>query len=85
MGGNPNMTNDCGSPAGGYLKKAAWYMMPVKWPAAYKVLSRINFTTFMVGTMSKLVDTDEMEYEDAAAKWIEENEDVWSPWLYASQ
>ena len=84
-GVNPNMTNDCGSPAGGYLKKAAWHGMPSKWPAAYKVLSRINFTTFMVGTMSKLVDTDEMEYEDAAAKWIEENEDVWSPWLYASQ
>jgi glycine betaine/proline transport system substrate-binding protein len=84
-GVNPNMTNDCGSPAGGYLKKAAWHGMPSKWPAAYKVLSRINFTTFMVGTMSKLVDTDEMEYEDAAAKWIEDNEDVWSAWLYASQ
>lgn len=84
-GVNPNMTNDCGSPAGGYLKKVAWDGMPRKWPAAYKVLSRINFTTFMVGTMSKLVDIDSMEYEDAATKWIEDNEAVWSDWLYAPQ
>lgn len=84
-GVNPDMTNDCGSPAGGYLKKVAWDGMPRKWPAAYKVLSRVNFTTFMVGTMSKLVDTDGMEYDEAAAKWIADNEAVWSEWLYASQ
>jgi glycine betaine/proline transport system substrate-binding protein len=82
---NPDMTNDCGSPAGGYLKKAAYYEMPVKWPAAYKVLSRLDFDTNNVGTMAMFVDIDEMEHADAAAKWIEENEDVWSPWLYASQ
>jgi glycine betaine/proline transport system substrate-binding protein len=84
-GVNPNMTNDCGSPAGGYLKKVAWDGMPRKWPSAYKVLTRINFTTFMVGTMAKLVDADGMEYEDAATKWIEDNVAVWSNWLYASQ
>ena len=82
---NPNATNDCGSPAGGYLKKAAWYMMPVKWPAAYKALTRINFTTNHVGTMAMFVDVEEMEHDEAAARWIEENEDVWSLWLYASQ
>ena len=84
-GVNPDMTHDCGSPAGGYLKKAAYYEMPVKWPAAYKVLSRLDFDTNNVGTMAMFVDIDEMEHADAAAKWIEENEDVWSPWLYASQ
>ena len=82
---NPDMTSDCGSPAGGYLKKAAWDGMPRKWPAAYKALTRINFTTNMVGTMAMFVDVDEMEHADAAARWIEENEEVWSAWLYASQ
>jgi glycine betaine/proline transport system substrate-binding protein len=84
-GPNPDVTNDCGSPAGGYLKKVAWDGMPRKWPAAYKVLTRINFTTFMIGTMSKLVDTDGLQYDQAAAKWIADNESVWSDWLYASQ
>jgi len=82
-GPNPYSTHDCGSPAGGYLKKVAWDGMPRKWPAAYKLLTRINFTTFMVGTMSKLVDTDGMEYDEAAAKWIADNQEVWSEWLYA--
>lgn len=82
---NPDMTNDCGSPAGGYLKKAAYYEMPVIWPAAYKVLTRINFTTNDLGSMAVLVDVEEMEHADAAAKWIEDNEVVWRPWLYASQ
>jgi len=82
---NPDATNDCGSPAGGYLKKAAWDGMPRKWPAAYKALTRINFTTNHVGTMAMFVDVDEMEHADAAARWIDENEDVWNGWLYASQ
>jgi len=82
---NPDATHDCGSPAGGYLKKAAWHGMPVKWPAAYKALTRINFTTNHVGTMALFVDIDEMEHADAATRWIDENEAVWSAWLYASQ
>ncbi len=59
--------------------------MPLKWPAAYKVLTRINFNTLQVGTLSKLVDTDGMEYVAAATQWIENNEAVWSPWLYEVQ
>ncbi len=82
---NPDMTDDCGSPEEGYLKKAAWDGMPLKWPVAYKVLTRINFNTFQVGTLSKLVDTDGMEYVEAATQWIEKNEAVWSPWLYEVQ
>ena len=85
LGTNPDATNDCGSPAGGYLKKAAWHGMPTKWPAAYKALTRINFTTNHVGTMAMFVDVEEMEHDEAAMKWIAENEDVWNAWLYASQ
>jgi glycine betaine/proline transport system substrate-binding protein len=84
-GVNPNMVNDCGSPAGGYLGKAAWSGMPGKWPAAYTVLTRISFTNLQVGTMAKLVDIDGMKHEEAATKWIEENEDIWFRWLHALQ
>ena len=82
---NPNMTNDCGSPGGGYLKKAAWDEMPKKWPAAYKALTRINFKTIHIGTMAMYVEVDEMTHIDAATKWIKENKEVWEPWLYNSQ
>ena len=35
--------------------------------------------------MAMFVDVEEMEHDEAAARWIEENEEVWSRWLYASQ
>ena len=64
----------------GYIKKAAWHGMPIKWPSAYKALTRINFTTNMIAKLSIYVDIDKMNYSDAAKKWIEENQksvDLW--------
>ena len=84
-GVNPNATHDCGNSANGYLKKAAWEKMPKKWPGAYKVLERISFTTNQIGELSVFADIDEMEYEEAAARWIKENPNVWAPWLAAAQ
>ena len=81
VGPNPDMTYDCGNPADGYLKKAAWDGMQEKWPSAYEVLTKISFTNPQIAEMAKLVDIDEMEYEDAAALWLSENEDVWKPWI----
>ena len=84
-GVNPKAVRDCGNPADGYLKKAAWHGMPVKWPAAYKALTRVSFTTHQIGTMALYVDVEEMKHEEAAARWIAENEAVWKPWLHAAQ
>lgn len=81
LGPNPNMTYDCGNPANGYLKKAAWDGMTDKWPQAYDVLTKLSFTNPQIAEMAKLVDVDEMEPEDAATVWLESNKDVWMPWL----
>lgn len=81
LGPNPNMAYDCGNPANGYLKKAAWEGMEAKWPSAFKVLQQISFTNPQIAEMAKLVDVDGMEPEDAAAQWLEDNEDVWKPWV----
>ena len=81
VGPNPNAVFDCGNPADGYLKKAAWEGMEKKWPHAYAVLERISFTNPQIAEMAKLVDVDEMEPEDAAAAWLEANEDVWKSWI----
>lgn len=81
VGPNPDMTYDCGNPANGYLKKAAWDGMEEKWPAAYATLTRISFTNPQIAEMAKLVDIDELEPEDAAAEWLEQNESVWKPWV----
>jgi glycine betaine/proline transport system substrate-binding protein len=81
IGPNPDLTFDCGNPADGYMKKAAWDGMPEKWPGAYEVLTRISFTNAQIAEMAKLVDIEEYEPEEAAEVWLEENEDVWSPWV----
>ncbi|MDE0110820.1 MAG: ABC transporter substrate-binding protein [Albidovulum sp.] len=83
LGPNPDMTYDCGNPTGGYLKKAAWDGMEEKWPNAYAILRKISFTNYNVAEMAKFVDIDGMEPEDAAARWLEENEDVWKSWIEA--
>ncbi len=80
VGPNPDATYDCGNPANGYLKIAAWDGMEEKWPAAYATLTKISFTNPQIAEMAKLVDIDEMEPEDAAAAWLEANPDVWQPW-----
>jgi len=80
VGPNPNALYDCGNPAEGYLKKAAWDGMKDKWPAAYDVLTKISFTNPQIAEMAKFVDVDEMEPEEAAEAWLEENPDVWQGW-----
>ncbi len=81
LGINPEKTYDCGNPADGYLKKAAWDGMKKKWPKAYKVLKKISFTNPQIAEMARLVDVDEMEPEDAAAAWLKKNEATWKKWL----
>ena len=73
-------TFDCGNPANGYMKIAAWDGMEKKWPKAFAVLQKIDFTNAQLAEMAKMVDVDQMEPEDAAAKWLADNEAVWKPW-----
>jgi glycine betaine/proline transport system substrate-binding protein len=81
VGPNPDVTYDCGNPANGYLKIAAWDGMEEAWPAAYAVLQKVSFTNAQIAEMAKLVDVDGMEPEDAATAWLEANEAVWKPWV----
>lgn len=81
VGPNPDALYDCGNPATGYLKKAAWDGMEAKWPAAYAVLEKVSFTNPQIAEMAKFVDIDEMEPEDAAAAWLEANPTVWNGWI----
>ncbi len=82
-GPNPNALHDCGNPANGYLKKAAWDGMPDKWPGAYCVLRNISFTNPQIAEMAKLVDTDELEPEEAAEEWLAANRALVDPWMRA--
>ena len=40
----------------------------------------MSFSTSQIGAMAALVDTDKMTHEDAAKKWLADNQAVWKPW-----
>ena len=83
-GMNPDKTYDCGNPKGGYLKIGVWEGMPDDWPDATRVLKQINFSNLDIAVMAKLADVDGMEPEDAADKWLVDNESRWRAWLEAA-
>lgn len=80
VGPLPDKTYDCGNPANGYMKIAAWDGMKDKWPKAHATLQKVSFTNAQIAEMAKMVDVDGMEPEDAAAAWLKANETVWKPW-----
>ncbi|MEM6385186.1 MAG: ABC transporter substrate-binding protein [Pseudomonadota bacterium] len=83
VGPNANELYDCGNPADGYLKKAAWDGMEGKWPTAYCMLEKVSFTNAQIAEMARLVDIDELEPEEAAEEWLAENRELIDPWVSA--
>lgn len=81
VGPVPDKVYDCGNPANGYLKIAAWDGMKEKWPRAYEVLTKVSIQNPLIAEMAKLVDVDGMEPEEAAEAWMEAHPEVWKPWL----
>lgn len=80
-GQNPDAIYDCGAPASGYLKKAASPAFETKWPGAFAVLKKVNFTNPEIAAAAAMVDVDGMSPEEAAEKWISDNEATWKAWV----
>lgn len=80
-GSNPDAVYDCGAPAKGYLKKAGSKQLAEKWPTADAILRKANFTNPQIAAAAAMVDVDGMSPEEAATKWVAENEAVWKAWL----
>jgi glycine betaine/proline transport system substrate-binding protein len=65
---------------GGWLKKAAWSGIADEWPGAWKVMQNINLSNAQIAAASLMVDVDGMTPEEAAAKWVAENQDIIASW-----
>ena len=55
--------------------------MSRRWPAAAAILKKVNFTNPQIAAAAAMVDVEGMTPEDAAKKWIAENEATWKAWL----
>ena len=62
-------------------RSASGTACPDKWPTAYAIISKMNLTNLDIAVMSKLVDIDGMEVEEAADKWLADNEAKWMSWV----
>ena len=59
------------------MKKAVHEDFPNTHPAAAAMFKKLSFSTSQIGAMAALVDVDKMTHEDAAKKWLADNESVW--------
>lgn len=80
-GSNPDAVYDCGAPAKGYLKKAVSKSFGAKWPKAMEIVKKVSFTNAQIAAAASMVDVDGMTPEDAAKKWMADNEAAWKTWL----
>jgi glycine betaine/proline transport system substrate-binding protein len=53
-------------------------------PAAFAFLSSMSYTNEEQEAIAHLIDVDGLDPEEAAQQWVDENEEVWSPWLPAA-
>lgn len=83
-GENKRFLHDCGNPKKGWLKKIAWHQMPVKWPCAFKTLTKINFSNAMLANLAYDVDVNKLSYQQAAKKWLADNKQKWKSWISPS-
>jgi glycine betaine/proline transport system substrate-binding protein len=44
-------------------------------------MQKMNFTSADLNNLAAYIDIDGMEPEDAATKWLADNEDRWSAWI----
>lgn len=63
------------------MKKARPEQLGKKWPKATEVLKKVNFTNAQIAAAAAMVDVEGMTPEDAATKWLKENETTWKTWL----
>ena len=71
---------DCAYPAD-HLMKIAWEGLEEGAPAAWALLSNLNYTTADQISMLAAVESEGMSIEQAASAWIAANEATWSAWL----
>ena len=80
-GSNPDAIYDCGAPEAGYLKKVGSKAIAEKWPTADAILRKVSFTNPQIAAAAAMVDVDGMTPEEAASKWVADNEAVWKTWV----
>lgn len=82
-GPNPNEVNDCGVPVPDVMK-VAWSGFDAKWPAAHAFLQNFQVTADEQAAMMLRIDRGGEDLDAVTREWVENNRDVWEPWVAAA-
>jgi glycine betaine/proline transport system substrate-binding protein len=63
------------------LFKALWLGLEDKAPEAFRFFEKFKYTTEDQQEIAFQVDSEGMSISEAAGQWIDQNPDVWRPWL----
>ena len=77
---NKRLTNDCGNPKSGWVKKIASPDLKKRFPCAFAALKKVDFNTEMIAEAGALVISDELSEEQAANIWIDTYKPQWLSW-----
>lgn len=66
------------------IAKLVWPGLAEKWPAAYRFLQAYQITNAVQGPMAMAIETEDRRPEDVAKEWVNNNEEVWRPWVDAA-
>jgi glycine betaine/proline transport system substrate-binding protein len=63
------------------MAKFVWPPMKDTWPAAYNLLKSFQIDTATQQVLMDLIDNQGQDVREVTAKWLDENESVWKPWV----
>ena len=75
--------NDCGLSIG-FVRKVAWKGIQDKWPAAYEFLKSYKITNDVQESLMIAVDVNGEDLEKVTKTWVDDNEEIWRPWVDAA-
>ncbi len=66
------------------IKKIVSKNFQTDWPGAFKLVQEMSITNEMQNKLIHAIDQEGGKVEDVIAKWLDENEAIWKPWVEAA-
>ena len=80
-GPNPHAIYDCDLYRPGRISKVVWSKFPERFPCAYEVVKRLSFSSHDLAAMEEMVAVRKLAPEEAASRWLRENETRVASWI----
>lgn len=77
---NKNLVKDCGNPASGWIKKAAWVGLEEFDVCVFRLIKEVNFSADMLARASYLFNVQGLSAKEAGHRWLQYYEQEVNGW-----